>query len=189
MSAVVPPELRSTAFAMTTFIESGFAAVVALVFGLIADKIDLHTAMIWTIPFPWIICAILFSGFYLTYPKDLEKNQCLLIMHIVNDRGVICANQYQLLCPDERSGPGPGGYTIIPEGKTFTPEGKEITVDGKQLTVEGKQFSPNLSKRTYPRNSSTEGNGSCKNKIPRAFASLGIDPAEFTGLSGREATE
>ena len=121
--------------------------------------------------------------------KDLEKNQCLLIMHIVNDRGVICANQYQLLCPDERSGPGPGGYTIIPEGKTFTPEGKEITVDGKQLTVEGKQFSPNLSKRTYPRNSSTEGNGSCKNKIPRAFASLGIDPAEFTGLSGREATE
>ena len=121
--------------------------------------------------------------------KDLEKNQCLLIMHIVNDRGVICANQYQLLCPDERSGPGPGGYTIIPEGKTFTPEGKEITVDGKQLTVEGKQFSPNLSKRTYPRNSSTEGNGSCKNKIPRAFASLGIDLAEFTGLAGREATK
>ncbi len=78
MSAVVPPELRSTAFAMTTFIESGFAAVVALVFGLIADKIDLHTAMIWTIPFPWIICAILFSGFYLTYPKDLEKNQKLM---------------------------------------------------------------------------------------------------------------
>ena len=78
MSAVVPPELRSTAFAMTTFIESGFAAVVALVFGLIADKIDLHTAMLWTIPFPWIICAILFSGFYLTYPKDLEKNQKLM---------------------------------------------------------------------------------------------------------------
>ena len=78
MSAVVPPELRSTAFAMTTFIESGFAAVVALVFGLIADTIDLHTAMLWSIPFPWIICAILFSGFYLTYPKDLEKNQKLM---------------------------------------------------------------------------------------------------------------
>lgn len=78
MSAVVPPELRSTAFAMTTFIESGFAAVVALIFGFIADKLDLHTAMLWTIPFPWIICAILFSGFYLTYPKDLEKNKKLL---------------------------------------------------------------------------------------------------------------
>jgi len=78
MSAVVPPELRSTAFAMTTFIESGFAAIVALIFGFIADKIDLHTAMLWTIPFPWIICAILFSGFYLTYPKDLEKNRKML---------------------------------------------------------------------------------------------------------------
>jgi MFS family permease len=78
MSAVVPPELRSTAFAMTTFIESGFAAIVALIFGIIADRIDLHTAMLWTIPFPWVICAVLFSGFYLTYPKDLAKNQKLL---------------------------------------------------------------------------------------------------------------
>lgn len=78
MSAVVPPELRSTAFAMTTFIESGFAAIVALIFGIIADRIDLQTAMLWTIPFPWIICGILFSGFYLTYPKDLAKNRKLL---------------------------------------------------------------------------------------------------------------
>ncbi|HPR34545.1 MAG TPA: MFS transporter [Anaerolineaceae bacterium] len=78
MSAVVPPELRSTAFAMTTLIESGFAGIVALIFGIIADRIDLQTAMLWTIPFPWIICAILFSGFYLTYPKDLEKNKKLL---------------------------------------------------------------------------------------------------------------
>jgi MFS family permease len=78
MSAVVPPELRSTAFAMTTFIESGFAAIVALIFGIIADRIDLQTAMLWTIPFPWIICAIFFSGFYLTYPKDLAKNRKLL---------------------------------------------------------------------------------------------------------------
>ena len=121
--------------------------------------------------------------------KDLEKNQCLLIMHTFNDRGVICANQYQLLCPDERSGPDPGGKMITPDGKTFTPDGKEISGDRKQLTVEGKQFSPNLSKRTLTRNSSTEGNGSCKNKIPRAYASLGIDPAEFNGLAGREATE
>lgn len=78
MSAVVPPELRSTAFAMTTFVESGFAALVALVFGQIADKINLHTAMLWTIPFPWILCALLFSGFYFTYPKDSAKIEKLL---------------------------------------------------------------------------------------------------------------
>lgn len=64
MAAVVPPELRATAFAMTTFVESGFAAIVALIFGLIADKLDLQTALFWTVPVPWIICAILFSGFY-----------------------------------------------------------------------------------------------------------------------------
>lgn len=73
MAAVTPPELRSTAFSLTTFVESGFAAIVALIFGLIADRINLQTAMLWTIPVPWILCAILFSGFYLTYPKDREK--------------------------------------------------------------------------------------------------------------------
>ncbi|MEL7625638.1 MAG: MFS transporter [Anaerolineaceae bacterium] len=78
MAAVVPPELRATAFAMTTFVESGFAAIVALIFGLIADKLDLQTALFWTVPVPWIICAILFSGFYFTYPKDHEKLHLLL---------------------------------------------------------------------------------------------------------------
>lgn len=73
MQGVVPPELRSTAFAVTTFIESGFAAIVALVFGFIADKINLQTALIWTVPFPWVLCGILFSGFYFTYPKDSKK--------------------------------------------------------------------------------------------------------------------
>lgn len=78
MAAVVPPELRSTAFAMTTFVENGFAAIVALIFGLIADKIDLQTAIFWTVPIPWIFCAIMFSGFYFTYPKDHEKQRLLL---------------------------------------------------------------------------------------------------------------
>ena len=121
--------------------------------------------------------------------KDLAKHHCLLIMHKVSGRGVICSNRYQLLCPDERSGPDPGCKKLTVARKTFTPDGKEISGDGKQLTGEGKQFSPNLSKRTPPRNFSPEGNGSCKNKIPRAFASLGIDPAEFAGLAGREAAE
>ncbi|HNY83819.1 MAG TPA: MFS transporter [Anaerolineaceae bacterium] len=83
MQGVVPPELRSTAFAMTTFIESGFAAIIALIFGSIADKLNLQTAMLWTIPFPWVICAILFSGFYLTYPKDSRKLRDLMAKRAV----------------------------------------------------------------------------------------------------------
>lgn len=73
MQGVTPPELRATAFSMTTFIESGFAALVGVVAGNLGDKIGLTEAMVWTIPFPWIICAIVFSLFYITYPKDSAK--------------------------------------------------------------------------------------------------------------------
>ncbi len=78
MQGVVPPELRSTAFAVTTFIENGFAAIVALIFGYLADKIDVQTALIWTVPFPWVLCGILFSGFYFTYPRDSKKLRDLM---------------------------------------------------------------------------------------------------------------
>ncbi|MAT42683.1 MAG: hypothetical protein CL609_10100 [Anaerolineaceae bacterium] len=73
MQGVVPPELRGTAFAMTTFIESGFAALVAYFAGWLADRIGFTEALVWTVPVPWIICLLLFSLFYFTYPKDSEK--------------------------------------------------------------------------------------------------------------------
>jgi len=61
MQGAVPPELRSTAFAMTTFIESGFAALVAIFAGTLADKIGLT---------PWILCGVIYSLFYWAYPRD-----------------------------------------------------------------------------------------------------------------------
>ena len=73
MQGAVPPELRSTAFAMTTFIESGFAALVAYFAGTLADRIGLTPAMIWTIPVPWIICGLIYTLFYWAYPKDSVK--------------------------------------------------------------------------------------------------------------------
>ena len=73
MQAVTPPELRSTAFAFVTFIESGFAAIIALVAGNLADETSLTEALIWTVPFPWILCAIIFTFFYWTYPRDSMK--------------------------------------------------------------------------------------------------------------------
>jgi MFS family permease len=73
MQGVTPPELRASAFAMVTMIESGFAALVALVAGGLADRIGFTPAMIWTIPVPWVLCALLFSLFYLTYPKDSAR--------------------------------------------------------------------------------------------------------------------
>jgi hypothetical protein len=78
MQGAVPPELRSTAFAMTTFIESGFAAVAAWIAGNLADNIGLTNALLWTIPFPWIICAVLYSGFYWAYPRDTNRLRALM---------------------------------------------------------------------------------------------------------------
>lgn len=73
MQAVTPPELRSTAFAFVTFVESGFAAIIALVAGNLADETSLTEALLWTVPFPWILCALIFTLFYWTYPRDLKK--------------------------------------------------------------------------------------------------------------------
>jgi MFS family permease len=78
MQGVTPPELRATAFSITTFIESGFAAAAGVIAGSLADRIGLTEAMVWTVPFPWIICAAVFSLFYLTYPKDSARLRNLM---------------------------------------------------------------------------------------------------------------
>ena len=78
MQGVVPPELRASAFAMTTFIESGFAAIAAYIAGRLADSIGLTKAMIWMIPFPWLICGLLFTLFYWSYPQDSKKLRALM---------------------------------------------------------------------------------------------------------------
>ena len=78
VQGTVPPELRGTAFSLITFIESGFAAIAGVIAGSLADRIGLPPAMIWTIPFPWIICAALFSLFYWSYPKDSARLRSLM---------------------------------------------------------------------------------------------------------------
>lgn len=78
MQGAVPPELRATAFAMTTFIESGFAAVAAWIAGSLADSIGLTKALLWMIPFPWVICFILYTGFYWAYPRDTQRLRALM---------------------------------------------------------------------------------------------------------------
>lgn len=79
MQNVIEPELRSTAYAMVTFIESGFAAVAALITGNLADKIDLTGALTIMVPGPWILCCLLFSLFYFTYPKDAQALRAKMV--------------------------------------------------------------------------------------------------------------
>ena len=78
MQAVTAPELRATAHAMVTFIESGFAAVAPFIAGAMADRIGLTEAMLWTVTVPWILCAAIFSLFYITYPQDAARLRRLM---------------------------------------------------------------------------------------------------------------
>lgn len=73
MQAVVLPEKRSSAYSVVNFIEGGLSSFSSLIAGALSVKLGLTTALLWTIPFPWIICGIGFSLFYFTYPKDAAK--------------------------------------------------------------------------------------------------------------------
>ncbi len=75
MQGAVPPELRSTAYAMNDLIERGFAALISVVAGgLAGNTVEAFTrAMVWTIPVPWILCFVFFTGFYWAYPRDAAR--------------------------------------------------------------------------------------------------------------------
>jgi MFS family permease len=75
MQGAVPPELRSSASAANDFIERGFAALIGVVAGSLAGSTvaEFTRALVWTIPVPWILCLIFFSGFYWSYPRDSQR--------------------------------------------------------------------------------------------------------------------
>jgi MFS family permease len=73
MQAVVSPEKRSSAYSMVNLIEGGLSAFSSLIAGSLSVKIGLTNALLWTVPFPWLICGIGFSLFYFTYPKDAAR--------------------------------------------------------------------------------------------------------------------
>jgi MFS family permease len=78
MQAVVPPEIRSSAYSVVNLIEGGLSAFAGLIAGALADHIGLTNALLWTIPFPWVLCALFFTLFYFTYPKDAARVRSLM---------------------------------------------------------------------------------------------------------------
>jgi MFS family permease len=73
MQAVVPPEMRSSAYSVVSLVEGGLSSFAGLIAGSLADQIGLTNALVWTIPFPWIVCGVCFTLFYFTYPKDAAR--------------------------------------------------------------------------------------------------------------------
>jgi len=69
---VTLPEVRSTAMAVQTFIESAGAATAPLLAGLIAVRSSLHEAILIICVSCWVVCAIFFAVVAYLVPYDIE---------------------------------------------------------------------------------------------------------------------
>lgn len=69
---VTLPEIRSTALAVESFIESAGAALAPLITGVIADTSSIRSAMLWISLTAWALCAIFFIICAFLIPRDVE---------------------------------------------------------------------------------------------------------------------
>jgi MFS family permease len=67
------PEVRSTAQAVEYFIENTGAAFAPLLAGIIADRSDLGTAILWIGVGAWLICFLIYLGALFTIPEDIRS--------------------------------------------------------------------------------------------------------------------
>jgi MFS family permease len=66
------PEVRSTAFAIQSFIESIGSALAPLIAGIVADAFSLKDSILWICAGTWLLCAIFFTFATLLVPKDIN---------------------------------------------------------------------------------------------------------------------
>jgi MFS family permease len=73
VQSAVRPELRSTAMALTEFVNGAFASVVIILFGKYADQFGLsRTLLVLTCGF-WAIAFLVTPLYYLVFPKDAAR--------------------------------------------------------------------------------------------------------------------
>ncbi len=76
VSAVVPPELSATAFALLFSLVQGLiSALMSLALGYLAKTYGLQTVMFWLVTIPYLLNAAYWFLFYRVYPKDVAAQQ------------------------------------------------------------------------------------------------------------------
>lgn len=76
VSAIVPPELSATAFALLfSLIQGLISALLSLALGNLAQTFGLSTVMFWMVTVPYLINAVYWFLFYRFYPRDVAAQQ------------------------------------------------------------------------------------------------------------------
>lgn len=77
VSTVVPRKLGATAFAfLFSFVQGAITAILTINIGLIADVFgDLQVTFLWFCVLPYLVNAVIWTLFYLTYPKDAARQE------------------------------------------------------------------------------------------------------------------
>ena len=74
VSAVVVPEMRSTAFALLfALIQGAISALLSLAMGMLSDRFGLANTMFWLITVPYAVNAVFWFVFYKYYPRDVAN--------------------------------------------------------------------------------------------------------------------
>ncbi len=79
VSAVVPPQMSATAFAVLfSLIQGLISAVLSLALGYLAQTFGLQNVMLWMVTVPYAINAVFWFAFYRVYPRDVAAQQARL---------------------------------------------------------------------------------------------------------------
>ena len=79
VSAVVPPRMSATAFAILFSLVQGLiSGLLSLALGYLADMFGLQNVMLWMVTVPYAINAVFWFIFYRAYPGDVAAQQARL---------------------------------------------------------------------------------------------------------------
>lgn len=79
VSSVVPPQYRSTSFALLFSLIQGFISMVlSLYIGRLAQQYGLRPVLFWLVTVPYAVNALFWFLFYRTYPRDKARMDALV---------------------------------------------------------------------------------------------------------------
>lgn len=78
MQAVVPPEQRSTAYAVLYALENGMASLSVVIAGFLAVSVGLTRMFFWMVTVAWLVCGMVWFTLYFVYPKEAARLRALM---------------------------------------------------------------------------------------------------------------